>query len=460
MDKLIICVLLSSLAGSVVYGMWRLVSGKWSKGKDPTVAYVVLHITAVIYVLLLFVGIVYFACVLYLPGTNAWGLSSPALYPVPALLSWIWLFGALMHLGYYKYRYYQHDKRIGLCCECDSQVQDLANQIARQMNIRKNVSVLASPAILTAELGADFSPRIYLPENHYRDEQPVGIITHELVHYRNRDAWIRKIAVLAGCIHWFNPVLRYMRRSLEHWDELYCDYLVCQYTHIEVRQYAETLYFMGLLYADEKEAGRKRFDISVGFLEGKYYLLERVERVLMYNKGETSKRKRITAIAAAMLFVLAGAGTTLAAERTMNRMYYDLVIETVPMVEEELVKIELEEYEVAAEEVPVELQEETPELRAPSEAVISTALGNDTWKSGLFTAYSGQEIFVSISAKPSNVMLKVGIIHPDGKIRYVYSSGNMSHTFELNMTGGYQVFITNETDTKVDVLGHYITDTQ
>lgn len=91
-------------------------------------------------------------------------------------------------------------------------------------------------------------------------------------------------------------------------------------------------------------------------------------------------------------------------------------------------------------------------------ATISTYL-DDYWGSGQFSASAGQEIAVSVSMDPTNVNIKVGIVEPDGWLRYVYHCGDINHTFKLDKTGNYVVFMRNETNQTVFVYGYYMTRT-
>lgn len=66
-------------------------------------------------------------------------------------------------------------------------------------------------------------PRILLPERELSPEQWEGVLTHELVHWRRHDLWIKWLAVLARAVHWFNPAVWWLVRRLEQDCELSCD---------------------------------------------------------------------------------------------------------------------------------------------------------------------------------------------------------------------------------------------
>lgn len=66
-------------------------------------------------------------------------------------------------------------------------------------------------------------PRILLPEQELSPEQWEGVLTHELVHWRRHDLWIKWLAVLARAVHWFNPAVWWLVCRLEQDCELSCD---------------------------------------------------------------------------------------------------------------------------------------------------------------------------------------------------------------------------------------------
>jgi hypothetical protein len=72
-----------------------------------------------------------------------------------------------------------------------------------------------------------------------------------------------------------------------------------------------------------------------------------------------------------------------------------------------------------------------------------------------FRASKGGEIYVSVGISPTDKYVKVGIIQPDDTTRYVYSKGNIVHTFSLTQSGYYKVYITNGNSSAVTAYGYY-----
>lgn len=88
---------------------------------------------------------------------------------------------------------------------------------------RRPPELLQSAAIPVPLVVGLLRPRILLPERELSPEQWEGVLTHELVHWRRHDLWIKWLAVLARAVHWFNPAVWWLVCRLEQDCELSCD---------------------------------------------------------------------------------------------------------------------------------------------------------------------------------------------------------------------------------------------
>ncbi len=76
-----------------------------------------------------------------------------------------------------------------------------------------------SPAAPTPMLVGLLRPQLILPELELSQEELEGVFSHELTHWRHRDLWIKWLAALAVCVHWFNPAARLLAERLDRdWD--------------------------------------------------------------------------------------------------------------------------------------------------------------------------------------------------------------------------------------------------
>lgn len=93
---------------------------------------------------------------------------------------------------------------------------------------KKPPALRVSPAAPTPMLVGLLRPQLILPELELSQEELEGVLSHELTHWRHRDLWIKWLAALAVCVHWFNPAARLLAERLDRDCELYCDQTVAR----------------------------------------------------------------------------------------------------------------------------------------------------------------------------------------------------------------------------------------
>ena len=74
------------------------------------------------------------------------------------------------------------------------------------------------------------------------------------------------------------------------------------------------------------------------------------------------------------------------------------------------------------------------------------------YRSAEFYKKKTGSIYVSVSVEPTDRVISVGIIRPDGTTTYVEGKKNISHEFtNLKMNGKFQVFIANRSGVRVNI---------
>jgi hypothetical protein len=144
-------------------------------------------------------------------------------------------------------------------------------------------------------------PMIMLPEKQYSDTQLQNILLHELTHLRRHDIIMKWLSVLAGALHWFNPIVYLVRREIDRACELACDEAVIMNLDDNGKQnYGDTL----IAVVAEHKTPKTVLSTTMG--EEKKVLKERLTAI-MRNK----KRSHITILISAVLLI-AVAGTAIA----------------------------------------------------------------------------------------------------------------------------------------------------
>lgn len=107
------------------------------------------------------------------------------------------------------------------------------------------VQVIASPHATTPLIMGFWNPVVVLPDVSLGEQELAMILSHELVHLKRGDLFIKLIVFAANAIHWFNPAAYILNRQISMFCELSCDEKVVQHMDIAGRRsYGETLLSM------------------------------------------------------------------------------------------------------------------------------------------------------------------------------------------------------------------------
>lgn len=453
MNRWIICVLISSMSGSLIFGFWLLMKRLFGK-RSVGLLYHTLRTVTVLFALFVIGGFCWSIYLQLYPSASLWVAETTYIRLFLCLTNVVWMIGALYQLSGYVWENVRHNKIVRTMVQNEDGSYEILQDTCRDLGIKKIPRLVHSVDAMTPELYGTLKPVIVLPDELLSETEMQHIFAHELFHLKHRDRMFREFAVLVHCIHWFNPLLVKLFDELVRMDELHCDSCVCGTDFVDRQMYA------AILYQFCERAVKHRNLLYVTFAEEGGNMLERMQFIQSYKKI-LKNNGWVTALLTAV-FVLCGATIGLASTSGTVDLYSAAVEYTAKSVEEQMVTADgLVEYRIYVGLEYVENMMATSDQVIPNAmptATISTYL-SDYWGSGEFSASVGQEIAVSVSLDPANVNIKVGIVEPDGWLRYVYNSGDINHTFKLDKTGNYAVFMRNETNQTVFVYGYYMTRT-
>gem|GEM_PF-1623387 len=146
-----------------------------------------------------------------------------------------------------------------------------------------------------------FRPEIILPDKEYSDTQLRSVLLHELTHLRRKDVLVKWLTVIVTAIHWFNPIVWFVRREIDRACEMACDETVIRNLDTDGKQnYGETLIYVA---ADSKTPHAV---LSTTMCEEKKALKERLGAIM-----KSKKHTRLAIILSAVL-ILAVGGTAIA----------------------------------------------------------------------------------------------------------------------------------------------------
>lgn len=152
------------------------------------------------------------------------------------------------------------------------------------------------------------NPLILLPQTNYSSGELSFILRHELVHWKRKDLWYKALVLLATTIHWFNPIVYLMAKTIAIQCEVSCDAEVVRNTDMNGRrQYSETI-LNSIQYRSKMQTA-----LSTSFYGGKNGMKARICSIM-----DTTKKKAGLLILCLVLIATVGTGVRFAANSQSN----------------------------------------------------------------------------------------------------------------------------------------------
>ena len=155
----------------------------------------------------------------------------------------------------------------------------------QRLGIRQNVQLLLCPSVNSPMMIGLVRPRLLLPDEELTADELPLVFRHELTHLKRRDLWVKALLLLVMAVHWFNPVVYLLGRSLVFWQEASCDERVTAMESNESKQfYSETIIRV------IRRQTQLRSAVTTSFYGGKNGMKRRILTILQ------SGKKRIGAV--------------------------------------------------------------------------------------------------------------------------------------------------------------------
>lgn len=156
------------------------------------------------------------------------------------LIIFIWILGSIIFILWNTYCFFKFKKKI---CTYNFSINNndiylLLNKCKEKLHINRTVYIKENIFISSPMIIGIFKPTILLPKNLFDIDNLEPILTHELVHLKRHDILIKLINVIILSLHWFNPIIHMLNKTLNNWCEISCDEEVTKYmSHEERRLY-------------------------------------------------------------------------------------------------------------------------------------------------------------------------------------------------------------------------------
>lgn len=171
--------------------------------------------------------------------------------------------------GYVKFKKYIKSENRPATDEEKMMLSSLLISNRAQFN-RCMVGLVRNRFVATPMLIGIVHPCIILPDIGYTEKQLKNILLHEITHLNRFDILIKWLALVATSLHWFNPLIYFIKKEVNHACELACDEAVIKNLNTAEKQdYGDTLislvaenkYPVGVLQAtmcEEKKTLKER----------------------------------------------------------------------------------------------------------------------------------------------------------------------------------------------------------
>lgn len=385
-----------------------------------------------------------------------------------------WLIGMVIFAARMIYKYIRTSLTLRqITEECYTEkILDSYFNVSRNLSVRRNVILRSSKYLNSPLLFGIFKPTIIIPDKAFSQSELEMILTHELTHYKHRDLWIAFAASIAGCVHWFNPAVYFIAKSITEVCELFCDETVVKRLSASDKKAYGNL----ILSVIEKELN-SRLAYTTSMASAKNSIQKRLRKIVEFKMPtKASTIAGIMAVFACVVSSLTAFGFETAAEVIPEEIKQIMPIaiptatpseETIPMPTVEPAvdtpkaiampntAAEKEEYEQIQETYgaafETKAEENVPETETeepvPSEEPITSYILNADFsesteiQSDTFSAESGTKLSISKVTGSKNVSV---LVHDaaTGEIIYDEREDKMHDSLSMTLPESGEYYVT------------------
>lgn len=188
----------------------------------------------------------------------------------------LWAAGLLAFMIFHGLKHFRFLRMVKRWSERpDKQMSAILQKIKADMGITAPVKLKICSCISSPMMIGFVKPAILLPCSDFSAEELPHILKHELVHFKRKDLWYKSLILYATAVHWFNPVMYVMAKTIASQCEISCDAEVVSKTDIGTRQqYIETI--IGVI----KNQSRMQTAFSTNFYGGKKGMKKRILSIM------------------------------------------------------------------------------------------------------------------------------------------------------------------------------------
>lgn len=215
------------------------------------------------------------------------------------IIYYIWLAGVIIISIYHILRHRTFLKTVNRWSSKiqDTTIMDTFQRLKTQMGISSDIDLRSCLCITSPMMIGFRKPVILLPNTEYAADELTLILKHELTHLQRKDLWFKTLLIIATTLHWFNPVIYLIARTITTQCEVSCDEAVLENTDLQKRQvYGETI------IRTFRQQPKQTTVLSTNFYGGKRSIKHRIFTIM-------DRRPKKVGIAVFLLILLATIST-------------------------------------------------------------------------------------------------------------------------------------------------------
>ena len=170
------------------------------------------------------------------------------------ILFYVWMLGAIIFTAKEIYVYMSFSKKLKNISHLiqDESIITSLEICKKKLNINRKIILKECSFIRSPMITGIFAPVIIIPKmNQYLDKLEI-VLTHELIHYKRKDLWIKIMPLIANVINWLNPVVYILRNKINIICELSLDEQIIKNMDKVKRKYYGEIILEQIEYSQNK----------------------------------------------------------------------------------------------------------------------------------------------------------------------------------------------------------------
>lgn len=391
---------------------------------------------------------------------------TPLIIDICQVFSVIWGIGVLFGVGVVIYNFILLHKSNSTLFECEQEQVLLFEQVKAELGLeRSRIRLRQSYHHTTPYVVGIPTPKVVLPVTHYSPEELRVIFVHELMHYKQKDLFLKLATQLLLVFHFFNPFVWKLIAKIQKWSEFACDYHALEYAG-GINQYFDVI--LNITMENPLNSG-----LTSHVVKNKHELQERVEKLKRNSKMKKRKGYSvILVLCAAFMFssVTVYAATMECAEAYVSVEEKTAVEDTVADATISVPAVDTEDIAAEADTLYSGLTMEYGDdhrVNCFEGEIEETNRGGSLFEWDLpigsriygpyFECTTGTEVTVTAVFDPLYVTIRVGLEDERGYRYYAEGTDNLYFRFTIPNDRRYRIYAENNTHTEASVSGSYIT---